>query len=706
MAKPDWPPMEERTWLGKRVDRRDGPVKAAGTAKYAYDINRPRMLWAKIVTSAHAHAEVTDIDTGPASGMNGVVAVWKDEEVKEALYAGQILAAVAAETEEIAEEAAQRVKVTYKPLPHQLNDNDPALAEGRPSNREEGDTDKALGEADVVVSGDYGCPIITHCCLEPHGQVADMREDSLYIWPSTQNASRYSDRLGEELGVPQNKIHVDVQYMGGGFGSKFAYDKWGVIGAQLSIQTGRPVKLMLDRHQELALGGNRPSAFARVKVGATRDGQLTGMDAEIWGTAGLSGRVPDNIPYVFNIPNFRRTAKRITTNQGGARAWRAPNHPQSCLITMAAIEDAAAALKMDALEFFQKNLDLTDRPEVYREELKIAADLIGYAQKAHPRGDVTPGPVKRGLGISLHTWGGRGHPSECDVTLHPDGSVDARIGTQDLGTATRTCIAIVVAETLGLSPGNINVEIGSNDYPVSGASGGSTTIGGISVSSRMAATEALNALLEVAAPRLGAAADTIKARGGNLEGPGGRRLAWKEACALLGPNPITKRGVHDPRVSVDAGMISSGVGGVQMADVSVDVETGIVTINEMVAVQDCGLIVNLKTAESQVLGALIMGITYALFEEAVYDHTTGRLLNADMEFYRLAGLSDVGQLKVHMMQSKPYDSRGVIGLGEPPVISPGAAIANAVANAIGRRVPHIPLTPDRVLATLQKGGQA
>jgi xanthine dehydrogenase YagR molybdenum-binding subunit len=144
-----------------------------------------------------------------------------------------------------------------------------------------------------------------------------------------------------------------------------------------------------------------------------------------------------------------------------------------------------------------------------------------------------------------------------------------------------------------------------------------------------------------------------------------------------------------------------------MADVSVDVETGVVTMNEMVAVQDCGLIINLKTAESQVYGALIMGITYALFEEAVYDPKIGTMLNADMEFYRLAGIKDVGKLTVHMMTGKGYDERGVIGLGEPPVISPGAAIANAVTNAIGVRVPNLPLTPDRVLAALaQKGGVA
>jgi len=277
---------------------------------------------------------------------------------------------------------------------------------------------------------------------------------------------------------------------------------------------------------------------------------------------------------------------------------------------------------------------------------------------------------------------------------------------------------MVVAETLGLPLEAVKVMIGRSEYPPSGASGGSTTIGGISVSSRTAATNALNALLEVASKRLGVGADALEASAGVDGVIGGgviretakpsNQLAWKDACALLGPNPITKRGVNVTADSEKVNLTSQGVGGVQIADVSVDVETGVVTLNEMVAVQDCGLIINLKLAESQVYGGLIMGITYALFEEAVYDPRTGQMLNADMEFYRLAGLRDVGKLKVHMMTGKGFDDRGVIGLGEPPVISPGAAIANAVANACGVRVPNLPLTPDRVLTALSqpKGGLA
>ncbi|HXG49276.1 MAG TPA: xanthine dehydrogenase family protein molybdopterin-binding subunit [Methylomirabilota bacterium] len=710
MAKAEWA-AARRSLIGKRISRLDGPAKTTGAARYAYDINRPGMLYAKIVASPHAHAKVLAIDTKPAEDMAGVRAVWKDPEMigKEVNYVGALVAVVAAETEEIATEAASRVMVQYEVLEHQVVDHKADLSKDRPSQRTQGDVEDALKKAHTTVQGFYGVPVITHCCLEPHGQVTEMKDGDLLVWPSTQNVSKYSTGLGEAAGVDQNRIRVDCQYMGGGFGSKFNFDRWGAIGAILAKQTGRPVKLMLDRDLELATAGSRPSAFANIKIGAASDGTVTALDAEIWGTSGMGGSIPTQMPYVFKVPNFRVVGKRIQTHRGSARAWRAPNHPQNCVLTMCAYADLAAKMGMDELDFFLRNVQFTDRPAVYTEEFKIAADLIKYREKAHPRGDRTPGPIKRGLGVSLHTWGGLGHDSECDVTINPDGSVETRMGTQDLGVGTRTCLGIVVADTLGLPLEAVHVQIGRSDYPVSGASGGSTTIGGISTASRKAATAALNALFDVVAPKLGVTPDQLEAVGGEVRqiGRPANKLAWKHACALLGVSPITRRGVSIRGESEKAGFTSQGVGGVQIADVSVDIETGVVTMNELVAVQDCGLIIDLKLAESQVYGAMIMGITSALYEEAVYDATTGRMLNADMEFYRLAGIKDVGKLTVHMMTGKGYDERGVIGLGEPPVISPAAAISNAVANAIGTRVPNLPLTPDRVLTALaEKGGVA
>jgi len=711
MASPNWPPADKRTLIGKRIDRIDGPLKTTGTAKYSYDINRPQMLWAKLVTSPHAKAEIVSVNLDAAARMPGVKATWKDDSLKDVQYVGQIIGAVAAETEEIATEAVRNVQVEYKVLEHQVLDTNPDLSKDKPSQRETGKVDEGFGQSDITHTGQYGIPVISHCCLESHGQVTEVKDGELYIWPSTQNVSKYSDRLGEAVDIPQNKIHVDCQHMGGGFGSKFVFDKWGVIGALLSKQSGRPVKLMLDRDLELMIAGNRPSAFAKIKVGAKKDGTVTAVHTEVWGTGGNQGYNAPPVPYVFTkVPNTSITGRGIRTNRGGQRAWRAPNHPQGCYLTMSALADTAAALKMDELDFFLHNAQFTDRAEVYREELKIAADLINYKQKAHLRGQGGGnGPIRRGLGVSIHTWGGRGHDSACDVTINPDGSVEAKIGTQDLGVGTRTALAIVIGDTLGLPVDAIQVNIGKNSYPTSGGSGGSTTIGGISTSSRLAATEALNALLEVASKKLGVETDKLEAAAGTIRQADkpDNKIAWKDACALLGPNPITRRGTCVPGEAVKQKFIDAGVGGAQIADVSVDMETGIVTINELVAAQDCGLVIDLKTAESQVYGALIMGITYALFEECVYDTRTGKMLNADMEFYRLAGLKDVGQLKVHMMSGKGYDERGVVGLGEPPVISPGAAIANAVANACGVRVPYLPLTPDRVLTAMQeKGGIA
>jgi xanthine dehydrogenase YagR molybdenum-binding subunit len=474
MPKVDWPGADKRRYIGKRIDRVDGPVKCTGVAKYSYDINRPGMLYAKLVTSPYAKAQVVSVDTAPAKAVKGVEAVWTDEDLKEVQFAGQIIAAVAARTEEAAEEAARLVKVQYNRQPHQVVDDDRKLfdeSKDKPARRDQGNVDEAFAKADKVMEGDYGIPVITHCCLEPHGQVAEIRESEMFIWASTQAVSGYADRsISDEVEIPQNQIRVDCQHMGGGFGSKFNPGKWGVIGAILAKETGKPVKLMLDRDLELMIAGNRPSAYAKIKVGAQKDGTVTAMESEIWGTAGMGGGIPQEVPYVFNkIANTRRTAKRILTNRGSAAAWRAPNHPQQCFLTMSAMADMAAALGMDELEFFQKNVAQTDRPEVYAEQLRIAADMIGYKQKAHLRGDKAAGPVRRGMGMSIHTWGGRGHDSNCDVTIKPDGSVDVQIGSQDLGTGTRTAIRIVVAETLGLPLEAVNVQIGRNTYPPSGA---------------------------------------------------------------------------------------------------------------------------------------------------------------------------------------------------------------------------------------------
>jgi xanthine dehydrogenase YagR molybdenum-binding subunit len=573
-----------------------------------------------------------------------------------------------------------------------------------------GDPDKAFAEAEVVSEGLYGASVIAHCCLEPHGSVSEWTDkDHLFTHISTQNVSGIAAQMAEPMGVSAANIRIHQDNIGGGFGSKFAADRWDITAAKLSKKAGgRPVRIMLERDSELKVAGARPSAYARVKVAAKKDGTLTGWQSQSWGTGGPGGGGAPPIPYVFGIPNLRKEHTAIRNNIGPARAWRAPNHPQAATITMGALDDLAAKLGMDPLDLWLKNLEITGpRRDVYREELAIAADLMGWKDKWRPRGQNVSGNIARGLGLSIHTWGGRGHESDCDLTIHPDGSVDIKMGTQDIGTGTRTTIVIVAADALGIPIEAINLYIGDTLYPPSGGSGGSTTPGGVSSSTRRAAVDAREALFAKVAPALNAQPADLECVDSmvRVKSDPRRSLTWKQACAKIGAMPLTIRG-KNPDKSKPPDLTNSGVGGVGMADVQVDMETGIVRVKKMVAVQDCGLIIDLKTAESSCYGALAMGISYALFEEKVMDQATGRMLNPNMEFYRLAGLNDIPALVVHMMTGKGYDERGVIGLGEPPVISPGAAIANAVANAIGVRVSFLPLTPDKVLAALSQTQKA
>lgn len=576
----------------------------------------------------------------------------------------------------------------------------------------EGEPDAAFKQDGVVVAeGVYGASVIAHCCMESHGTVCEWPDkDNLNVFISTQNVSGIAPQMAGPLKTAADKIHVHQDHMGGGFGSKFGPDRWGIVNAELSRKAGgKAVRLMLDRDRELEVAGARPSAYARVNLAALKDGTLVGWQSFGWGTGGPGGGGAPPLPYVFQVPNRKTQHTAVVNHIGPARAWRAPNHPQAALITMSALDDLANALHMDPLDFFLKNIDMTGaRAANYVEEFGIASELMSWKKKWRPRevNAKEKSVIKRGLGLSLHTWGGRGHRSECDLIIHPDGAVEIKIGTQDLGTGTRTCILMVAADTLGISMGQISLLIGDNRYPVSGTSGGSTTIGGVSAATRRAAVDARAALLEKVAPVLQAKPEELEIADGIIysKAAPSRKLTWKQACQKIGPVPLTVRGTNPDRSKLPD-LTNAGVGGVQMAEVTVDTDTGIVRVKKMVAVQDCGLVVDLKTAEAQMNGAVIMGISSTLYEEKIYDPTTGRMLNRNMEFYRLAGIGDIPEIVVHMMTGKGYDERGVIGVGEPPVISPAAAISNAVANAIGVRVGVIPLTPARVLAALE-GSQA
>jgi xanthine dehydrogenase YagR molybdenum-binding subunit len=724
-----WPSADESKILGKRVNRLDGIAKSNGSAKYTYDVNFDNQLIVRALGCPHAHCRVKRIDSTKALRIKDVVHVHLinpiPDEGLEVRAQGTLLAAVAAETEAAAAEGVAALEVTYEMLDVFVDDANLEEAEKQQRTKragggieldedlgEPGDDDdeeewedrmiqKLLDDSAYVVEGHYGIDAITHCCLEPHGSTLQWKGDRLLVELSTQNVSRSDDGFAGALGITADDVDVHCDYIGGGFGSKFQPNYWGIAAAKIAKETGRPIKFMLTREQELKIGGNRPSGFIQVRLGADQDGLVHVWDSHHWGTSGFNGSTVsvNTVPYVFLPKNYRRKATGIVTDNEPSVAWRAPNHPQACALCQTAYDDLAAKMQADSLEVFTRNLQRIDTPEradLYAQQLQIGAELIGWKKIWHPHGKAPrKGSVVEGLGLGIHEWGGTANSSNCQLKIHPDGGVQSYCGTQDLGTGTRTVCAIVVAETLGLPIEAVKVNIGSSTYPFSGASGGSTTVGAVSESHRRAAQDALAQLAQLVAKKLEVEPGDIRASEGRLGVPGGKSLAWKEACGLLGIRPLEVTSNYER--GGDSPLSNSGVGGIQMAHVAVDMDTGQVRLKKMVAVQDMGLIVNRKTAESQVYGALIMAIAYSLFEQRINDLKTGAVLNAELADYRLPRLGDIGELVVHLHEPESERARGVIGLGEPPVISGGAAISNAVCNATGIRVPVLPLTPKRVL---------
>ena len=695
-----WPSRDKAHLIGKEHDRLDGMVKSTGTAKFTYDINLKDQLIAKGLGCPHAHCRVTKLDTRAAEKVPGVVHVYvfrsptKNAEVE---TEGELIVAVAAETEGAAAEAVNQVKVEYEMLDVFVQDEDLQAAEAAGRTKPAGtrvdlvaepdenedeqefearEIERLFKESAHVVEGYYGVRPITHCCLESHGATVQWKDGKLEAHLSTQNVSGTPEQFAEPLGITADDVTVHCDYIGGGFGSKFAADYWCTAAGEISKATGRPVKFMLDRALDLRIGGNRPSGYIQVRLGADKDGLVQVWDSQLWGTSGYGGGGVNyqTIPYVYEPPNRRRRATAISVNCDNARAWRAPNHPQACALTEQAYDDLAAKMGADSFDIFMRNLKHIANKElladVYAAEMKIGAELMDWKAKWHPHGKgPKQGSIVEGLGMAIHTWGGGAGNSRCLLRIHPDGGVASYCGTQDLGTGTRTVCALVLAETLGLPLNAVKVNIGSSAYPASGASGGSTTVGGVSESHRRAAQDALAQIMAKAADKLGVQPQTLEAVNSRIQvqGDPSKSLSWKEACGLLGVQPLE---VTANFASGRSPLSSSNVGGIQMAHVAVDAGTGVVKMKKLVAVQDMGLIINRKTAESQIHGAVTMGITYSLFEERIVDPKTGAFLNDDLSDYHLARLGDIGEIVVHLYEPDDQRARGVIGLGEPPVISP------------------------------------
>jgi len=697
-----WP--EKTRLLGTRVSRIDGPLKVSGRAKYSYDIVRPGMIYGRILRSPHAHARLKSIDAAAAEKAPGVKALLITiKPGDKVLFPGEEIGALAAATEQQAADALRMIKVEWEVLPALANVEQAMRPEApqvfTPANtrkgtaQEDGDLTAGFKSAAFTVEGTYSTQVQTHTSLETHGCVCEWNGDNLTAWVSTQAVHGTREGFAQGLKIPQANVRVITEFMGGGFGSKFGPDMQGLLCARLAKAANAPVKLMLDRKEEHLTTGNRPSAFAKVKAGVSADGKLTAFDATTWGTGGAGAGSDYPLPYIYVFPNRRRMHTDVYINSGQQRAMRAPGHPQGCFVTEVLMDELADQVRMDPVEFRLKNLPPLAPNAMWAKYFPIGAERINWKSR-HVTGDPTPGPIKRGLGCSANRWGGAGTGARAHCEIAGDGSVVMRCGTQDIGTGNRTIMAMVVAETLGLEVPQVTIELGDSNHPFAPGSGGSTTAAAVMPAMRVTAGKARDALFERIAPQLGVAAGDITIGVGTVSA-GGKTITWRDACRMLGTVPVSVDGQWE------RGLSAGGTSGVQFAEVEVDIETGITKVKKIVCVQDCGLIVDLKTAETQCYGGIISGVNYAVFEERILDRNTANMVNPNMEWYHMAGQSDIPEIDVVLVDQP---ERGVIGIGEPPAVATAAAVANAIRNATGVTLRSIPITPDKLLTELERAG--
>lgn len=769
---PPLPPNAVLAVIGKPTPRVEGRLKVTGAARYTADVRLPGMLWARAVRSPHPHARIRAIDVGAAERLPGVravhvvtkvlgTAVLRDPTKEEpsrypiVRYIGQPVAAVAATTPEIAAEAVKLVKIDYEVLPFVVDLEDarkpgaplvfPGAADAAgsaggggsasgvpqtgnihgpaksgPLGPPRGDIQAGFAAADVIIEGTYRTQVQTHSALETHGVVALWEGAALTIYASTQGTATVRDEMAAVFNLKKTDVRVITEHMGGGFGAKFGAGNFGVLAAHLAKKAGAPVRLMLDRREEHLAVGNRPSSVQRLRIGSKKDGTLTAIHLDAYGTGGVSTGAGTGGPAknMYACPNVLIEESDVFTHAGPAAAFRAPGHPQGCFALEQAIDELADKLQMDPLalrdridvdeDLGGRNVDSAAR----KEERRLGALRVGWAQRT-PHGS-DPGVVKRGVGVAQSIWYRFVDlDSACEVRVHRDGSIELLSAVQDIGTGIRTALAQVVAEELGLGARDITVRIGDTRYPQGPASGGSKTTGSITPAARQAAHAVKRKLFEQVAPGLGARPDELIAVGGKIQvkADPGRALTWKAATARLQTEEIAAR---ESRREDHGGFIEGkgrnrggvgGYGGVQFAAVAVDTETGLVKVERVVAVHDCGRPINPLGVESQINGGILQGISYALYENRILDRQSGRMVNANLEQYKIAGAREAPTIEIILIeQYHGRSSTDAGGVGEPATIPTAAAVANAVHNAIGVRLRELPLTPARVLAALATRG--
>ncbi|MCK6450087.1 MAG: xanthine dehydrogenase family protein molybdopterin-binding subunit [Alphaproteobacteria bacterium] len=745
--------------IGQRLARVDAKERVTGRAVYPADFILPRLAHGKIKRSPHAHARIVRVGVGKALAMKGVYAAISAADFPDiadgttvqigegfadaaalaavcmargkVLWVGQPVAAVAASDPHVAAAALDLIEVEYEVLQpvmtiaEAMRPDAPLLhpdwytkgvepKPARPSNvgsrtvHARGDVTRGFAEADRVVERRYTVDTAHQGYIEPVAAVADVSPSGMTtVWASTQGSFMLELQLAAILGKPQSQLKVVPLEIGGGFGGKInAHVE--PVAAKLAEKSGRPVKIVLSRAELMVATGPASSAEIEVKVGAKRDGRLTAIQARYLFDAGGFPGTPTTLPMqasanLYQCPNLLLEGFDVVTSKPKTEAYRAPGGPQAAYAVEQAMDELAGRLALDPLDFRRRNASTTGSPMVVGTPFpSIGLTTILERVAQHPcwTDKLPPGRHPRGRGLAIGYWRGTSMTSACHISLTGDARANVTVGAVDVA-GTRTSMTQVAAEALGLDPAEVHVQTGdTKSVGFTNISAGSRVTRTMAAAVYDACGKIVDELKRRAAEQLQcAAADVIYAgkalHAGKIGGPSITLAALARASMLDGV--IAAHGIST-RLPLGVEI------GAQVADVEVDPATGQVTILRYTAFQDVGRAVNPPSVEGQIQGSAAQGLGWALTEGFDYDRE-GRLRNANLLDYRLPTALDLPPIEVVLIETPvpgvPYGLRGV---GEVPIVPPAAAVANAIARAIGRRVTAMPMTPERVVAALKGGG--
>lgn len=732
--------------IGTRPVRHDGADKVTGRAIYTDDLKVPNMAFGTFVRSPHAHARIVSIDTSEADQMPGVLATCTSADLPDpwdkvdnlgegcvnyahlsgnvlargkALYKGHAVAAVAATSTHLAQEAAKKIRVEYEPLPAVLSvvdamqDDAPLLHDelithslgdepAKPSNVsshiqfEKGNVEEGFAAADVIVEREFHTATVHQGYIEPHASVALWNEDGrLKIWTATQGSFVVRQQVAELLKIPVSQITIIPCEIGGGFGGKISvYEQ--PVAAVLSRKCGRPVKITMRRDEVFEGTGPTPGSFLRVKLGATSDGQLTAGQAWIAFDAGAfpGGMIGPGCMCVFScydLPHAVVDGFDVVLNKPKTQAYRAPGSTHVAFATESVIDELAAKLELDPIEFRLRNAAKegtrrVDGPVYPRVGLVECLQAIRDSDHWN-----TPleGP-NRGRGIACGFWFNAGLKSSVAANVNPDGTVTLVEGSTDIG-GTRTSLAMQLAETLGITADDVIPQVVDTDsVGFTDVTGGSRVTFSTGMAAHQAGLDIQQQMLTRAAQIWECDVEQVEVSGG-VYSCNGKSLTFRELAAQADAEgePIVGRATVNPQGSTNAFAA-------HVVDVEVDPETGKVSILRYTASQDAGTAIHPSYVEGQIQGGSVQGIGWALNEEYFYDDD-GHMSNASFLDYRMPTCFDLPMIDTIIVEvPNPDHPFGVRGVGEVSIVPPPPAIASAIANAVGVRLRELPMSPPAV----------